>query len=72
MTVYRNFSCHSGVIAYEIWPDRVFIMFHGGKVYEYSYWSVGMMNVEQMKVLARLGIGLNRFINKNCRHYYVK
>lgn len=47
------------------------VLFYGTpRVYRYSYKSAGVENVENMKVLAEQGYGLNSFINIYVKYKY--
>lgn len=72
MQTYANLSGNSPVVAYEIEPTRIRVMFKGGRVYSYSYESAGAGNIEHMKQLARSGSGLSAFITRNVRYAYEK
>ena len=70
---YKNINGDSNVDSYEIGLDYIAITFIGSSVvYYYTYHSCGGKNVEQMKLLAKQGNGLNGFINKYCRFKYDK
>ncbi len=71
-TRYKNLSGDSGVIAYEIGDDFIWICFKGGSGYRYSNSSVGSHNVEKMKGLAEQGRGLSTFISQNRDSVYGK
>lgn len=71
MEKYKNLSGNSGVAGYEIGADFIKVKFKGGsKVYVYDYSSAGRDNIENMKILAKNGSGLNAFINKNVKKLY--
>lgn len=70
MVRYRNSSGSSGVLAYEIGDEFIKVQFHDRKTYLYSYRSAGSHNIEQMKVLAVRGRGLNSYINKYVKNNY--
>lgn len=71
MERYRNTGGDSGVYAYEIGSDYITVMFSGTpRTYTYSYRKAGSGHVEQMKMLARNGSGLNSYINKYVKHLY--
>jgi hypothetical protein len=75
METYRNISGNSGVIAFEIGANFVRVQFrHRTTPYLYTYQSAGIANVDEMKRLARLGQGLNTFINQTptVRNGYVR
>jgi hypothetical protein len=64
MEIYRNISGNSGVVAFEIGANYVRVQFRHGTPYLYTYHTAGIANVDEMKRLARLGQGLNTFINQ--------
>jgi hypothetical protein len=64
MQRYRNWSGTSGVRAFEIGPDFITLQYVSGKPYTYTYETVGIENVEEMKRLALKGSHLNAFINR--------
>ena len=71
MNLYSNRNGDSGVSAYEIGTDFIRVQFNTGKIYSYSYnGGAGASNVEQMKILARRGAGLNSYINTNVKFKY--
>ena len=72
MARYGNLSRGSGIIAYEIGDNSITVEFEKGKVrnYLYTYASAGIDNIEQMKVLAIAGQGLNSFIDRVVRNHY--
>lgn len=71
MEKYKNIGRDSNVESYEIGIDSIRVKFNGTtKVYSYSYRKAGRDHVEQMKVLARNGSGLNSYINRNVKNLY--
>jgi len=71
MERYTNIGGDSGVYAYEIGIDYIEIEFDGTqRTYTYSYRKSGRIHVEQMKVLAKSGSGLNSYINKYFKFLY--
>lgn len=68
--LYQDKSGKSGIYGYEIGPDFIDIYFKKGGQYKWSYDSAGQDNVDQMKLLAQSGSGLNSFINNNCKDDY--
>jgi len=70
METYKNLSGNSGVVAYEIGADSITVEFKDGTAYLYNDQSAGHENIEQMKLLARAGAGLNTFINQNAKEAY--
>jgi hypothetical protein len=72
MEWYKNLGGNSNVIAYEIGDSWIAVRFSDGSVYVYTYESAGLNNIEHMKNLARVGVGLNSFINLNVKYNYAK
>lgn len=70
MAVYENISGGSNIVGYNMGDDFISVMFNNGQVYNYTYDSAGMDNVEQMKQLAQTGSGLNSFILNNVKDDY--
>jgi hypothetical protein len=70
MERYDNLSGDSGVHAFEIGADNIHVRFTTGSTYVYNYSIPGASEVEQMKVLAKNGSGLNSFINKYVKKRY--
>lgn len=70
MQPYLNLGGDSGVWFYEILADRILVQFATGAPYTYSYASCGQYHVEQMKMLAQNGYGLNAYINRFVRFGY--
>ena len=71
MTIYNNLNRTSGVFAYEYGADYIRVQFSTGAMYLYTYQSAGSFNIEQMKILAQRGYGLNSFINRVVKRLYV-
>lgn len=70
---YKNIDGDSNAVSYEIGPNYIFVKFYGtNKIYTYTYQSAGVKNVENMKVLARVGNGLNSYINNYCKNLYIR
>jgi hypothetical protein len=73
MRPYLNINGDSNVEEYDPGTDYIDVKFKGAaKVYRYFYISAGQENVEQMKILAQRGTGLNSFIRRNVRTNYVR
>lgn len=71
MQYYRNLGGKSNVDSYAIGDAYIDVLFCGTpRVYRYSYKSAGVENVENMKVLANQGYGLNSFINRYVKYKY--
>ncbi|MEQ8238897.1 MAG: hypothetical protein RIA69_06775 [Cyclobacteriaceae bacterium] len=71
MEVYKDLNGDSNVEAYETGNNFISVKFKGSrKTYTYSYQKAGKYHVEQMKVLAIKGDGLNGYINSNVKFLY--
>jgi hypothetical protein len=71
MERYRNSGGDSGVGAYEIGSDNIRVQFSGtSRTYTYSYKKAGSIHVEQMKILALRGSGLNSYINRYVKNLF--
>ena len=71
MERYKNLGGNSAVYSYELQQNAIAVKFDGtSKIYVYSYARAGHAFVEQMKLLAVSGRGLNSFIQKNVRRLY--
>lgn len=70
MERYRNAGGDSGIVAYEIGCDSIWVAFNDGSRYLYTGRSAGQSNIESMKALATAGLGLNSFINTHVRMRY--
>ena len=71
MEKYKNLGRDSNVDSYEIGIDFIRVKFNKtAKVYSYSYNKAGRNHVEQMKVLARNGSGLNSYIIRYVKKLY--
>lgn len=66
MPTYGNLDGDSGAVRYEYGADWIEVEFQRGRerFYTYTYTSAGREHVEQMKMLADAGDGLNAYINK--------
>lgn len=72
MERYKNIDGDSGVIEYEYGTDYIRVKFSTGATYLYTYGSAGSYHIDNMKILARRGDGLNAYINANVRKNYEK
>jgi hypothetical protein len=63
MTKYANRSRNSGVTAYEIETQGIWVQFRGGKSYLYPAFKIGSGNFQAMCGYAQNGEGLGTFIN---------
>ena len=71
MQRYSNLNGDSNVYSFEIGADYIQVQFiNGSRVYRYSYSKAGRIHVDQMKMLALSGRGLNSYINKNVKYFY--
>jgi len=71
MQNYANLSGQSSVLAYLLGSDNIIVQFKAGQwtFYNYTYASAGLYNIEQMKVLAVQGLGLNSYISTHSPQY---
>lgn len=67
---YTNLSGSSGVDAYRIGPDYIEVRFADMSIYLYTYEKPGRDLVEKMKIRAKAGFGLQRFINRHVGENY--
>jgi hypothetical protein len=67
MQPYRNLEGSLGAVAFAIGDDRITVRLHSGQELCFTYRSAGRAYVEHMKLLARAGDGLNRFIFNEAR-----
>ena len=72
MEQYLNLGGNYNVKAYSIGLDYIEVVFGRGALYRYSYRSAGKDKVEQMKILARKGVGLNSYIMRYAKMDYEK
>ncbi len=70
MQIYANHGGDSGVRAYEIGNGYIIVEFTTGACYEYTNASAGPDHIVAMHGLARKGVGLNSYINRNVRKLY--
>lgn len=73
MVPYKNLNRNSAVESFEILDSYIRVKFYNSnKVYTYSYQSANRQHIENMKILAIKGKGLNSYINKYVRNLYVR
>ncbi len=72
MEVYQNLSGNSGVKAYEYGEDYITVAFISGYTYRYDYEVPGEEHVENMKYLAKEGLGLSTYISKAVKNRYAR
>jgi hypothetical protein len=72
MEHYMDIDGDSGVSGYEIGVDFIRVQFSTGSIYLYTYDSAGQDKIDRIKVLARMGDGLNSFINTSARKLYAR
>ena len=70
MERYANRGGNSGVRGYSIGTEYIDVKFSDGSLYRYSYRSAGAAIIEEMKLLAVRGYGLNSFIMRRARTKY--
>jgi hypothetical protein len=64
MQRYGAADGQSGIAAFEIKSDSITIEFRHGGIYRYDRVKPGRLHVSEMQRLARMGKGLNTYINK--------
>ena len=69
MERYLNKSGISPITYFQIEIAAIIVWF-GDKAYTYSYRKAGRLHVENMKELARSGLGLSTYITRNVRDLY--
>ena len=69
---YKNLRGNSNVECYRIRASAIDVKFYNtNKIYTYSYAGpAGKRNVDNMKLLAVRGYGLNSYVNRFCRKLY--
>jgi len=68
---YKDLHRNSSVALYETGTNFVRVQFkYSPRVYQYSYLKAGKSHVEYMKILAKRGWGLNRYIKKFANNLY--
>lgn len=70
--MYSDISGKSGISAYEVGDDFIIVRFTKGGMYLYNYSVTGSNHVKKMIELARIGSGLNKYINLNTKHAYAR
>ena len=71
MERYANLRRNSGVLGFEIGVDCIIVWFkRNSRPYRYSYAKAGTRHIENMKVLAERGKGLNSYIKKHVNKLY--
>ena len=72
MQQYKSVNLDTGVIAYETGSDSITVKFRDGSVYIYTNKSAGPSAIDEMKILAKKGVGLTTYINQHVREHYEK
>lgn len=70
MQRYRGADRDSGIDAYEDGANYLRVRFIHGGTYLYTYRSAGKRHIDNMKMLARRGKGLNTCINDHVREHF--
>jgi hypothetical protein len=71
MEKYLNKNGDSGVSHFEILADKIIVKFTGTiRTYTYSCRKAGVTHVNEMKILAINGSGLNSYINLHVKKLY--
>ncbi|WP_244813756.1 hypothetical protein [Caballeronia sp. Lep1P3] len=65
MQPYRNLNGNSGVTAFDIVPDGIWVRFANGVRYLYNGRTPGSAHVEEMKRRALAGRGLSTYISQS-------
>lgn len=65
MKTYRDYDNDSNIMGYEYGEDWIRVYFKDNSEYEYTGSSCTQYAINQMKLLADRGEGLNSFISKN-------
>lgn len=65
MMHYKNLNGNSSILEYEIGADFIDIIYQDS-MYHFTYASAGKNNIEQMKLLAKQGYGLNSYLLRHC------
>ncbi|ADO46343.1 hypothetical protein [[Enterobacter] lignolyticus] len=72
MEQYANLNGHSGVMRYEISEDAIEIIFNDRSTYLYNAEKPGVKAVAEMQRLARIGMGLETYIQRHVRSDYFR
>ncbi len=72
MEKYCDIDGNSGISAYEVGDDFIIVRFKKGGMYLYYYSTTGSNHVNKMIELARMGNGLNGYINLNAKYSYAR
>jgi carbamate kinase len=69
MKAYKDITGKSGVLAYEIRADQLYVLFKTEPevIYVYNYDKPGKRHLDEMKKLAVNGKGLSTYISVNVR-----
>jgi len=70
MQEYKGAKRNTGVVAYRIGEDHIAIQFRDGSLYLYTYHSAGKAAIDDMKKLAKKGVGLTTYINQHVKDNY--
>jgi len=70
MERYGNHSGDSPISGFQAGRTYIDVHFRGADTYRYSYARPGRDHVEQMKALARQGVGLATYISRYVQHDY--
>jgi macrodomain Ter protein organizer (MatP/YcbG family) len=70
MHPYKSLNHYTGVIAYQNGLNHIAVQFKDGTVYLYTNKSAGQDSINQMKKLAKAGVGLTTYINQHVKDRY--
>ena len=72
MTRYLNYGGSTDVAAYEAGYDFIEVQLRNGEIYRYDYSKPGQHHVDQLKLLAKRGAGLDQYLNDRLRNQYAQ
>ena len=72
MQAYNHSTRDTGVTAYQVSDDGIYVEFRDGSVYLYTIKSAGAVSIAKMKDLAAKGKGLTTYINRYVKKRYEK
>ena len=69
---YKNLSGNSGVTHFEVGDDFVRVWFEDDEGYEYTHAKPGKRDVDEMKRLATVGLGLATYISQHVKKNFAR
>jgi len=70
MELYKNTNGRSAIRKYEAGIDYLIVEFENGSMYKYNMVRPGTKQLNQMIQLARMGTGLDSYIQENVKDNY--